>query len=527
LLALALGLRLQVAWSDLYLLIRDVTSDDAYYYFQIARNWVGGAGVSFDGETVTNGFHPLWLLLLTPVLAAVDDATGTLHWGLSLSAVLATGSVALVYAALRELSVRPAAALLAAAVYAVHPTVVVESVNGMETGVAVFCTACVVWGFLRLAREPQPALGAYAALGVAAGFMMLARTDSLFVLPPVALFFFLRERGARRWQSAFALGLAAGAVLLPWIVWNLASFGTLVQISSVAIAGMHQDVWLAEHGTDLGPRLARAWDMTRGAFGAQLVHLYALPRGSSRLFLVAGLALLAAFAFASPADARRRASRQLGLLLVPGSGIVLGLVVHAAVRWWLREWYFAPTGLLLALLLGVVFDWVGAALAAARGPRAASVAYAACALALLVLLGPPLRERWTGPSPHRVNQLEAARWIDAYTPPDARVGSFNAGIVGYFSNRHVTNLDGVVNADAYRARRQKALPAYMREQKLDYLVDLNPALLNLACWSGPDAWCEIVTVVGEPHAALGGGRVSILALWPGDRPDTLPAEGGP
>jgi len=39
--------------------------DDAYYYIIIARNFAFGGIPSFDGLHATNGFHPLWMLLLT------------------------------------------------------------------------------------------------------------------------------------------------------------------------------------------------------------------------------------------------------------------------------------------------------------------------------------------------------------------------------------------------------------------------------------------------------------------------------
>ena len=39
--------------------------DDAFYYFQIARNLATGHGSTFDGIHLTNGYHPLWLLLCT------------------------------------------------------------------------------------------------------------------------------------------------------------------------------------------------------------------------------------------------------------------------------------------------------------------------------------------------------------------------------------------------------------------------------------------------------------------------------
>ena len=48
-------------------LIRDVNNDDSFYYFQIARNLAAGQFSTFDGGiTRTNGYHPLWMLLLTP-----------------------------------------------------------------------------------------------------------------------------------------------------------------------------------------------------------------------------------------------------------------------------------------------------------------------------------------------------------------------------------------------------------------------------------------------------------------------------
>ena len=40
-------------------------ADDAFYYFQIARHVAQGLGPTFDGLAPTNGFHPLYLLILS------------------------------------------------------------------------------------------------------------------------------------------------------------------------------------------------------------------------------------------------------------------------------------------------------------------------------------------------------------------------------------------------------------------------------------------------------------------------------
>lgn len=40
-------------------------ADDTFFYFRTAENIVQDGSVSFDGLSFTNGFHPLWMGLLT------------------------------------------------------------------------------------------------------------------------------------------------------------------------------------------------------------------------------------------------------------------------------------------------------------------------------------------------------------------------------------------------------------------------------------------------------------------------------
>src|SRR4029078_494689 len=41
--------------------------DDSFYYFQVARNVAGAAGLTFAGLHGTSGFHPLWLMMQVPL----------------------------------------------------------------------------------------------------------------------------------------------------------------------------------------------------------------------------------------------------------------------------------------------------------------------------------------------------------------------------------------------------------------------------------------------------------------------------
>jgi hypothetical protein len=67
-----------------------------------------------------------------------------------------------------------------------------------------------------------------------------------------------------------------------------------------------------------------------------------------------------------------------------------------------------------------------------------------------------------------------ARWIEANTAPDERLASWNAGQLGYFTNRTVINLDGLVNDREYFEKvfkPQRGLMEYLREKKVRYVID--------------------------------------------------------
>lgn len=72
--------------------------------------------------------------------------------------------------------------------------------------------------------------------------------------------------------------------------------------------------------------------------------------------------------------------------------------------------------------------------------------------------------------PHQVNMLGAAQWLKEH-PQDRRVAAFNAGLLSYFSETDVVNLDGLVNDDIYEYASRDALPDYLDAREIGYLLD--------------------------------------------------------
>lgn len=54
-------------------LLQGLLVDDAFYYLQVARVFAQKGILSFDGVHETNGFHPLWMLILLPFAFLVHE----------------------------------------------------------------------------------------------------------------------------------------------------------------------------------------------------------------------------------------------------------------------------------------------------------------------------------------------------------------------------------------------------------------------------------------------------------------------
>ena len=507
-LACALAIRLAWAWCDVEFLLRFATPDDAYYYLQIAKNVATGAPASLDGETPTNGFHPLWLLLAVLPQWLFSDPAIALRATLTLSALLGTASAGLAFLAVRRLTESTPGALVAAAVVAVHPAFVMESVNGLETAAAVFTTALATLGFLGLAGDARPSIRHGVLFGLAGGALLLARTDAVFLWGCLLLTLFAGAATSRARALPFVAGAVSVACVAPWLAWNALRFGTIVQISGVALPGPLRADYLAGHGNTLSAAVDRGAFLVQQAFLTQLPRRYLVPDDlPAWLGIVALAATTAGIIRFGTANIRRA----LWLLVPPATGIALGLFWHAGIRWWTREWYFAPAGWLLAVFVGVAAAFLHARVAACAPARRRTLGRFAGTAALLFLAALAFSgSRWHVTSDHRVQQYEAAVWLQEHTPPEARIGSFNAGIVSYFSDRTVVNLDGAVNAQAYAARQESRLADYILATQIDYLVDWRGTLPLVGCGPPTSLRCDSVAVIGEPLPRFAGSPVWVL-----------------
>ena len=154
---------------DIINLVRDVNQDDSFYYFEIASNMAEGQFSTFDGGiTRTNGYHPLWLWLITPFYWFLDKEAAL--FAIKALEILLIAGAAMLVAGAARLARLPWILLLGLlpALYQVRALYLgLEAAIGLFM-LALFTLALVLYG--RDAARWRPAAGGgglRAALGAA------------------------------------------------------------------------------------------------------------------------------------------------------------------------------------------------------------------------------------------------------------------------------------------------------------------------------------------------------------------------
>jgi len=233
--------------------IVDFLVDDAYYYLGVARSLALGLGPTFDGQTWTNGFQPLWQLVLAVFVdLAAGDATTTVVRTVWFVGLLV--GLAVVHAARRF-----APGYRAIAVIALLQTVAAYNrvfLHGMEPVLLLFFVPFLA-GLRFEARPRHPVL-----FGLAFFALFLVRLDAgaLFLAYLVLLV------GARRALPAdHGAAVATFAILAAlYAAINYAVFGLALPVS-----GLHKSV-----GVAVGPNFEVVGDLL-GAFALPSVALVA------------------------------------------------------------------------------------------------------------------------------------------------------------------------------------------------------------------------------------------------------------
>lgn len=451
-------------------------TEDAYYALTVARNIAQGRSVTIDGTTLTNGFQPLFTFLCVPIYALFGkDDYLPLRLVLLLEWCFYVGTAWLVARIVTDL-IPPGRSedkvfvfRLTFLLYLGSMFVVVEHFNGLETGCVLFFYG-LTWRVYE--KSDLSEIRDLVKLGVLLGFTVLARIDAAFFVAVLALFQLVGgpSTAIRDKLTRFAvLSIVPLLVSLPWWLYNLIWFGTLMPTSGQALT-----LW--------DPSLSRAGAgllaVSQCSIPAVYVGRFELINGTIRLDMLRGLILGAALVGAI--SYLRCAGREWSLLgtgrlqlkqtinfsgcfLAFNATLVLWYVgSSAAAHFYVR--YFAPLMVLSTWILGSCL----AAVQVTKSRRFARIVGPASLVFIfpVILMTSMWHTGWGSlGNPMYTQQIPLVLRL---VPETDYVAAGQSGTLGYFRSK-VVNLDGKVNSEALRY--QDHMRDYLAERKIRWFCD--------------------------------------------------------
>ncbi|MFK7740563.1 MAG: hypothetical protein AB8H80_09570 [Planctomycetota bacterium] len=492
LLLLAAGAIVAVWQLPLDALLRDLSCDDSFYYGAIARELAVSGRSSFDGIVATNGYHPLWCWLQMPVHWLWQDPEAALRATRSLEVCMVCAAALAWLSVLRRGGghIFAAASLLLASYFVATRVLFVgmdASASVLMLGLAARAAVALV-GPRPVGSSTEVRVRWALLLGVLLAGATFARLDNAAFAAVATLWFGWlvpvdRDAGHLR---RLRIALVAPQVLLLglYFVGNWWCFE-----SALPISGLVKQMWSANAVGDEG--FARWLRRALALLGHRDVR-------DGLLFGVAAvlLAWLRCRGMRTGGgDEHHDGSGEWygGRALL---GVLVSLLALAAAKTCYYaatvepelasySWYFTVGALTKALALALLADallgvrwfagrrrWHLAALWLVAG---VAIWQAARGMAKHVALVRRTTPDW------EMLSFDAATWLAANAPPEARVGSFDAGVIGYFAPQPVTNLDGLVQSRAFYEARHRGEPidTYLRAANIEWIANVATDLVDL------------------------------------------------
>jgi hypothetical protein len=108
----------------------------------------------------------------------------------------------------------------------------------------------------------------------------------------------------------------------------------------------------------------------------------------------------------------------------------------------------------------------------------------------------------------QADMVAPARWVAANTPPDALVAAHDIGAMGYFGQRRIIDLAGLVSPEVIPfIRDEDRLSGWLDRQQVDYLVVLSGWYAHLADGKTPVYPSEV------EHGAPVGENQMVIYRW--------------
>ncbi|CAN5249526.1 hypothetical protein BH09SUM1_BH09SUM1_33380 [soil metagenome] len=470
-------------------IVRNLTIDDTYYYLQTAWNQKTFGFTTFDGVNPTNGVQFLWYWMLAGLGLLFSSKYSFLAGAMVLASALSATSLLIA-----GLIARRQGSGFSKIIYLLPIFFLLNDgrlmMMGLENAIHLPVFLLGVWAFLRFSqsirtrRRRRDAPGRFIFLTFVWTLNGMVRMDAGMISAVVvfaAAVMLLYRRGNSRTRKRRALTIsfliaAAGAVIV--LIGNKLMGGSYSPVS-----GMWKQL-----SDDKQPALSVFLD----AWSRALPHCIPIggfdPEWLVTLLGAIFLPVTAAFALVQHRRHNSAWRSYIRVIVVLSAACLIHTTLFVLLLGDDTErgvWYQTPLIATTALAIPLFLKCVSFI------PPIRRIVEGRPFLRPILLVGITsllawsvidsnfdfIREKTTGKANEQATlfatRVALARRLSVSLPPNARLAAWNAGQMGFFSERQTTNLDGLINSyDFFKYRRAKgSITRYLQKQHIDYVVD--------------------------------------------------------
>ncbi len=436
---LALGLTL------VYLLSADVVGlpyDDSYISLTFARNLADYGFLTFNGDTASAGATSLLhvVILAVPIKLGGEPVATSLAVGIACQMALVAAVYLLAWSIFRDRWT----SFLAAVSIGIMGYLALDALNGMETTLFLLMTTAAAAAFFT-----ATSWRGYLVAGVLVALSILTRPEGVLFLAAVTLYYVITRDGPVLRMSSD----------------DLRGFAMIVLPGVLVLVGLTFYYW-ATTGT-ITPGTATAKLFFFHEFEQSYLARYDVALGGVMNFVAPVLPWLILGGFAL----RRRETVLFALFWV--AIVIMYFVLFPGGIW--HYWYryqhvflpplamFGAAGL-VSLVRGrtwTMFEIV------------AGIAFGVILVGMTVFQYENFRNRYT----YEIRlieheQIAVAKFLRDEVPPDVTISTHDIGAIGYFSQREVIDLVGLVNSDVINFHNGRRLREYVDKVQPGYIVVL-------------------------------------------------------
>ncbi len=471
-LLIGLFIRVILSFSLEYAITHGISSDDSYYYFRIAQNIASGYGSTFDLINKTNGYQPLvlWFLVIIYKIFGNNIFLPVILSQLIL-AFVSTLSAYLTFKFIKRVSGSEFSALFAAIFIFLNPVIIAINFKSLETN---FYWLFLIISFLyydKYLRNSEVLNLNLFVFGILIALASFSRLDGGFYIVAFVLYilFSKKELWKKKIEKTLYVGIGFSVLFIPYLLYNLKSFGNPVPISGRAKVFHNHRMVLSQVGDYFSFDFLK-YELRRFIFPFNF-DLFA-NRGFGlfeqiAVYIVIVVFILLVVMFLKSGYVKRALGQLKGFGFVP-----LFLLFHYSFYtlyfWEYRFYYFLPEFLVISILLSMIInEWMKD-----KFNNQTKVQWKIIVLMIIIFVLGGFKI-FTAQHEQTL-AFKTAQWIKENIDRNRIMASANTGILSYFTQMRFINLDGMVNNDelleAYKEG-EKAYLDYLKKKNVEYIVD--------------------------------------------------------